>query len=80
MRSFIKACRTGGTNMTDYKLYYLDGDGRIGRAHLVRADSDDDALVQARKLRPPAHRCELWLKNRLVAKLNAQGSSERIRP
>ena len=66
--------------MTDYRLYCLDGDGHIGRAHWVRADSDDEALAQARKLRPPAHRCELWLKKRLVAKLNAQGSSERIRP
>ena len=66
--------------MTDYRLYCLDGDGRIGRAYSLQANSDEEALAQARKLRPPAHRCELWLKNRLVAKLNTQGTSERIRP
>ena len=59
--------------MTAYRLYCLDGDGHIGLADWIEAESDDDALVTARGLRPDAHRCEVWQKDRLVAKLTDQG-------
>jgi hypothetical protein len=64
--------------MVDYRLYCLDGDEHIGFADWIDAASDDDAVVVARRLRPDAHRCEIWLKSRLVAKLNADGAFERV--
>ena len=66
--------------MADYRLYCLDGDGHIGLADWVEADTDEAAIVKARELRPDAHKCEIWLKSRLVAKLNALGVLERPTP
>jgi hypothetical protein len=66
--------------MADYRLYCLDGDGHIGLADWVEADTDEEAIVKARELRPDAHKCEIWLKSRLVAKLNALGVLERATP
>ena len=37
-------------------------------ADWIEADSDDGAVSEARKLRPDAHICEIWLKDRLVAR------------
>ena len=65
--------------MTDYRIYCLDGVGRIGLADWIVADSDEEAISEARKLRPDAHRCEIWLKNELVAKLNENGHFDRVR-
>ena len=59
--------------MFDYRLYCLDGAGHIGLADWIEADSDDGAVSEARKLRPDAHVCEIWLKDRLVARLNHEG-------
>ena len=64
--------------MGDYRLYYLDGAGRINLADWLQADSDEDAIRKAREMRPEAHRCEIWQKKRLVAKLNSVGRFERI--
>jgi hypothetical protein len=66
--------------MADYRLYCLDGDGHIALADWIHAESDEDAMEQARKLRPDAHRCEIWLENRLVATLNTDGEFERRPP
>jgi len=62
--------------MAEYRVYCLDGQGQIGLADWIEAESDDEALAKTRALRPDAHQCELWLKNRLVAKLNAGGRLE----
>jgi hypothetical protein len=52
--------------MTDYRLYCLDGVGKIGTGEWVEATGDAEAimLVKAKKL---SVRCELWDHNRLVA-------------
>jgi hypothetical protein len=63
--------------MADYRLYCLDGDGHIGLADWIEAGTDEEAIRKARALRPDAHRCEIWLKTKLVAKLNHQGHFER---
>ena len=42
-------------------------------ADWIQADSDEDAILKARELRPDAHRCEIWLKKRLVARINSEG-------
>jgi hypothetical protein len=64
--------------MADYRLYCLDGGGRIGLAHWMEASDDDDAIARARELKPQAHSCEVWQKDRLVAKLSSAGRLERV--
>jgi hypothetical protein len=56
--------------MADYRLYCLDGAGHIGSGEWIDASSDDEAiaLIRAKKL---AVRCELWDRNRLVARIPA---------
>jgi hypothetical protein len=63
--------------MPDYRVYCLDGAGRIGFADWIEADDDDDAVRKARILRPDLHICEVWEQQRLVAKLNASGHVNR---
>ena len=64
--------------MADYRLYCLDGDGHIGLADWIEAATDEEAITKAREMRPDAHRCEVWLKSSLVAKLSSDGRSERV--
>ena len=63
--------------MVHYRLYCLDEDGHIGLADWIEANDDDDAIVKARKARPEAYKCEIWKKDRLVARLNRAGRIER---
>jgi hypothetical protein len=56
--------------MPEYRLYCLDGAGKITKAHDISANSDEDALMIARSKKMPM-RCELWQRSRLVAKLPA---------
>ena len=51
--------------MPDYRMYCLDGAGRIKSFELIAAADDEEALsqVRAKKL---SVRCELWDGNRLV--------------
>ena len=62
--------------MATYRIYCLDGQGHIGLADWIEATDDDEAIATARKLRPDAHKCEIWQQTRLVAKLNDQGRFE----
>lgn len=62
--------------MADYRLYCLDGDGKIGFADWIQAATDDDAILKAQRLKPDAVRCEIWRRKRLVAKLNGSGRFE----
>jgi hypothetical protein len=54
--------------MGDYRLYCLDGAGRIGSGEWIEAESDEAAiaLAKAKKLNVS---CEIWDRNRLVAKI-----------
>ena len=61
--------------MADYRMYCLDGAGHIGLADWIQADTDEAAIVEARRLRPDAHICEVWLKERLVARLDHNGQA-----
>jgi hypothetical protein len=56
--------------MASYRLYCLDGAGRIGLAEWIEAKSDADALAQARELKDGALRCEVWAGPRLVGSLS----------
>jgi hypothetical protein len=61
---------TGVATMPDYRLYCLDGANKISRAEWIDAKSDEDAIVIARSHEKPVN-CELWLSNRLVARIPA---------
>jgi hypothetical protein len=56
--------------LPNYRLYRLDGAGKITSAEWVEAAADDDARQEARN-RSDSGSFELWDKNRLV---------ERFRP
>ena len=54
----------------NYRLYCLDGDGRIASAaELIVADSDAEALKAARERATVP--CELWQGRRLVGRIRA---------
>jgi hypothetical protein len=58
--------------MAEYRLYCLDGAGRISLAEWIDADTDEEAIAKARKIEHGAIKCEVWQRNRLVARLSAQ--------
>jgi hypothetical protein len=59
-----------GALMTSYRLYCLDGAGRIGFAEWIEAPNDSDAVEEARRMKRTATRCEVWQGTRLVAALD----------
>ena len=63
----------GGAAMTEYRLYCLDGANRITRAEGIRAASDDEAIEAARSMKLPV-KCELWQRDRLVARIAAHSA------
>ena len=58
--------------MADYRLYCLDGAGRISLAEWISASDDEDAIWQAHDLKLHALKCEIWKGERLVATLDAK--------
>jgi hypothetical protein len=62
----------------DYRVYCLDGNGHIGFAEWIIAANVEEAIEQVRVRQPRAHRCEIWLKKDMVAKLNGIGVFERL--
>ena len=65
--------------MADYKLYCLDGSGRITRRHDFVAD-DDEAAIEIGRTTAPTVTCELWCGARRVALLPADGEPVQTRP
>ena len=61
--------------MQTYRLYCLDGAGKIGLAEWIEAADEADAIRQAHEMKPDALKCELWLGERLVATIVAKASS-----
>ena len=57
----------GGCCVPSYRLYRLDGAGKIATADWIQADDDDDALNQARE-RMDGSQYEMWQRSRLVAR------------
>jgi hypothetical protein len=54
-----------------YRVYCLDGAGRIGLAEWIDADNDSEAVAQAQTLKNGAIKCEIWESRRLVAVFGA---------
>ena len=63
--------------MAAYRFYCMDPDGRINMADWIEATDDQDAIRQARETKPEAIKCEVWLNERLVAKLGSVPSVTR---
>lgn len=61
--------------MADYRLYCLDGAGRISLAEWIGATDDQDAIRQAHDRNLHALKCEIWRDGRLVATLDAKDLS-----
>ena len=52
--------------MSEYRLYHLDGTGRVSGGEWIEADDDHAALEMARG-RCKALQCEVWQGQRLIA-------------
>ena len=65
--------------MAEYRLYCLNEAGKFSKVHLIRADSDEDALKQACNWKLPVE-CELWRRNRMAAKLEPHKAVRAARP
>ena len=61
--------------MNHYRLYCLDGAGRIDFAEWIDAADDADAIDQAQQLKRGALKCEIWHGPRLVARLDSTALS-----
>ena len=61
--------------MPAYRLYLLDGTGKVASAEWLEA-ADDDSAITAVKARSTARRWELWQRQRLVAEIPANGADE----
>ena len=63
--------------MSDYRLYCLDGAGKISQVEVISAPNDDEALTAARAIKH-SMRCELWLRDRQIAEIEpAKDSASR---
>lgn len=60
--------------MPPYRLYHVDGAGRIMSADWLDA-SDDEAAVDAARLIAGDGACEVWQQHRLVIRLERGGIS-----
>lgn len=56
--------------MSDYRLYCLDGLGKITAAEWIEATGDAEAVMVARSLKKNV-KCELWCGGRLIARISA---------
>jgi hypothetical protein len=58
--------------MAAYRLYCLDGTGRISLADWIEATTDDEAIKEARHIKHGAVKCEIWQKDRLIAQIEGE--------
>jgi hypothetical protein len=59
----------------NYRLYRLDGAGKIAAADWIEAVDDDDAARKARE-REDGNTWEVWDRDRLVARIGRQPTSD----
>ena len=58
----------GASDMSDYRIYCLDGDGHVATADWLDAKSDDEAIVLVRRKLGKAP-FEIWERDRLVVRV-----------
>jgi len=71
----VRLGQPGGCVMPDYRLYCLDGAGRISIAEWITADTDDEAIAKAQERVRGGRKCEIWQRRRLVKALDIQDLS-----
>ncbi len=54
--------------MPVYRLYYLDGAAKVASAEWIEA-ADDAAAIEQARAKCASRRCELWQRQRLVARM-----------
>ena len=57
--------------MVAYRVYFLDGVNRFMRAETIEANSAEDAKAQVRELMNVSAKCEIWDRQKLVARVTA---------
>jgi len=62
--------------LRNYRLYRLDGAGKIVGAEWLTAADDDEAVRQARDGKPQST-VEIWDRNRMVARIEPNRDAER---
>lgn len=60
-----------GGYMANYRLYCLDGRGKISAAEWLEAEDNAAAVVAARKLGKSVS-CELWLRDRMIERIEPE--------
>lgn len=60
--------------MTAYRLRCLDAVGRTARTEAMEASSDGEAIQLARTRMVDTAQCELWRKDRLIARIDTRAS------
>lgn len=56
--------------VAEYRLYFVDEFRRVTFSQGIEADIDEEAVLKGRELAARSPRCEVWEKDRLVAKIN----------
>lgn len=64
----------GEWGLPNYRLYRLDGAGKIASAEWIEAEADEQAQSEARS-RSDSSSFELWDKNRLVERFRVPGNA-----
>jgi hypothetical protein len=67
-----------GVALPSYRLYRLDGAGKIISADWLEAETDEDALVQAQDL-SGGRQFELWDRDRLISRSVDGPTANRLR-
>lgn len=62
--------------MNNYRLYRIDGAGRISAAEWLEAPDDRSAEEQAARLCENGGVAELWARDRLIARVEAQNGAQ----
>jgi hypothetical protein len=60
--------------MTAYRVYCLDGAGKVWSAEWVEAE-DDAAAIDAAQRMTQASKCEIWQGQRLVGRVDTNGTA-----
>lgn len=63
-----------GEPMAAYRLYLMNGLGKIGRVERLDARNDEEAVSLASARELPVD-CEVWDRDRLVAEIPAHGTT-----
>ncbi len=60
--------------MTEYRIYLLDGSGRIVKAYDETCDRDAGAFEAARGILPAGGEAEVWQGTRCLGRVSGEGA------